>query len=137
MDNSILKALWIGMYILCCVLGFVTPTDSISRVLMLVLAVAFFIPPALLLYRAKKEKDEKDLQLVRRISLISLGITTIALVANFLSVLASTQAVGTVLHYVLALVSVPMLCSQNWVVSLFLWACLLFSSLKKRRRKAK
>lgn len=134
MDNSILKALWIGMYILCCVLGFVTPTDSFSQALMLVLAVAFFIPPALLLYRAKNNNDEKELRLVRRISLISLGITTGTLVANFLSVLASTQAVGTVLHYVLALVSVPMLCSQNWVISLFLWACLLFASLQKRKR---
>lgn len=134
MDKSLLKALWIGMYILCCVLGFVTTANTFSQVLMFLLSLAFFLPPAWLLYRAKKERDEKTLRLVRRVSLISLGSTTTLLVANFLSVLASSEIVGIVLHYMLALVSVPMLCGGNWIVSLFLWACLLFASLPKRKK---
>ena len=135
MDKSILKALWIGMYILCCVLGFVTPADSFSRALMLILSIAFFVPPAWLLYRAKKEGDTNTSRLVRRISLLCLGLTTVTLVANFLSVLATTEILGTVLHYVLALVSVPMFCSQNWIVALFLWASLLFASLPSRKKR--
>lgn len=133
MDNGILLALWGGMYILCCVLGFVSPTDSFSRVFMTVLSVLFFLPPALLTWQAKKKQDAKTLRLVRRISLLSLGLTTVTLVANFLSVLASTEVIGTLLHWLLALVSVPMLCSNAWILSLFCWACLLFASGKKRK----
>ena len=133
MDNGILLALWGGMYILCCVLGFVSPADSFSRVFMTVLSVLFFQPPALLTWQAKKRQDAKTLRLVRRISLLSLGLTTVTLVANFLSVLASTEVIGTLLHWLLALVSVPMLCSNAWILSLFCWACLLFASGKKRK----
>ena len=133
MDNGILMALWGGMYILCCVLGFVSPTDSFSRVFMTVLAVLFFLPPGLLTWQAKKKDDRKTLRLVRRISLLSLGLTTVTLVANFLSVLASTEIIGTVLHYLLGLVSVPLLCSNAWVLSLFGWACLLFACGKTKK----
>lgn len=133
MDNGILLALWGGMYIICCVLGFVSPADSFSRVFMTVLSVLFFLPPGLMVWQAKKKSDRKTLRLVRRISLICLGLTTVTLVGNFLSVLASTELVGTLLHWLLALVSVPMLCSNAWILSLFGWACLLFASGKKRK----
>ena len=133
MDNGILLALWGGMYIICCVLGFVSPADSFSRVFMTVLSVLFFLPPGLMVWQAKKKSDRKALRLVRRISLICLGLTTVTLVGNFLSVLASTELVGTLLHWLLALVSVPMLCSNAWILSLFGWACLLFASGKKRK----
>lgn len=134
MDNGILLALWGGMYILCCVLGFVSPVDSFSRIFMTVLSVLFFLPPALLVWQAKKKKDDKTLRLVRRISGLSLGLTTVTLVANFLSVLARSELVGTVLHWLLGIVSVPMLCSSAWLLSLFCWACLLFASGKKRKK---
>lgn len=134
MDNGILLALWGGMYILCCVLGFVSPADSFSRIFMTVLSVLFFLPPALLVWQAKKKDDPKTLRLVRRISGLSLGLTTVTLVANFLSVLAKSELVGTVLHYLLGFVSVPMLCSNAWLLSLFCWACLLFASGRKRKK---
>lgn len=134
MDNGILLALWGGMYIVCFVLGFVSPADSFSRAFLTVLSVLFFLPPALLTWQAGKKDDRKTLRLVRRISLLSLGLTTVTLVANFLSVLASTEVVGQVLHYVLALVSVPMLCSDLWLLSLFCWACLLFAGGQKKKK---
>ena len=134
MDNGILLALWGGMYILCCVLGFVSPADSFSQAFMTVLSVLFFLPPGLLVWQAKKKGDAKTLRLVRRISLLCLGLTTVTLVANFLSVLASTEIIGTVLHYLLALVSVPMLCSNAWILSLFCWACLLSGSFLKSKK---
>ena len=38
-------------------------------------------------------------------------------------------------HYVLlAVVSAPMLCGQIWVISLFLWACLLMVSWSNWRK---
>lgn len=137
MKKALLKALWIGMYILCCVLGFLNTDDSFSLALMAVMGLLFFVPPVWLLVLARLEGDEPLLRLLRRVSAGALGATTVLLVANFLSVLASTETVGTLLHILLALVSVPMLCSGSWVLSLFLWACLLFASRSGRKKRAK
>ena len=101
---------------------------------MTVLSVLFFLPPALLTWQAKKKKDDKTLRLVRRISGLSLGLTTVTLVANFLSVLARTELIGTLLHWLLCIVSGPMLCSNAWILSLFCWACLLFASGQKKKK---
>ena len=132
-NKYILAAIWAGMFILCAVLGFLPPQEGANRYLLAGFAVLFFLPPGLMVWQAKKKSDRKTLRLVRRISLICLGLTTVTLVGNFLSVLASTELVGTLLHWLLALVSVPMLCSNAWILSLFGWACLLFASGKKRK----
>lgn len=137
MKKSLLKALWIGMYILCCVLGFLDTEDSFNLALMAVMALLFFVPPVWLLVLARMEGDEALLRLLRRVSAGVLGATTVLLVANFLSVLATTETVGTVLHVLLALVSVPMLCSGSWAASLFLWACVLFASRSGRKKEPK
>lgn len=137
MDKGILKALWAGMYIMCAVLGFISNPEGFSYWMLLFCSVAFFAPPALLLRQAKKTNDRKEILLVRNLSLLSLGLTLVALVANFLSVWSTSLVLGDVLYYVLYFVSVPMVCSQNWIVSLFLWACLLVSSLSLHRKKQK
>ncbi len=131
MDKCILTALWAGMYILCCVLGFLPEQQGFSFYVLLAVSVAFFVPPFLLLRQAKKQGDGKTIKNVRMLSLLSLGLTTVLLVANFLSVLSSSEALGQVLHIALSLVSVPMM-SGGGMISLFLWACLLFASLPKR-----
>ena len=76
---------------------------------------------------AKKEKDARTLKLVRGISLLSLGLTLLALVLNVLSAMG-TVTMGNVLFAVLIVVSSPMVCSGYWALSLFLWACLLIVS---------
>ena len=48
MKKSFLLALWGGMFILCAGLGFVPDPTGAWRVLLTLLAVAFFVPPALL-----------------------------------------------------------------------------------------
>lgn len=137
MDKGILKALWVGMYILCAVLGFLPPQEGFSYWMLLFFSLAFFVPPALLLWQAKKEKNYREIRLVRNLSLLSLGLTLVLMVANFLSIWATSLVLGDVLYWVLNLVSVPMLCSQSWVVSLFFWACLLMSSLSLGRKNRK
>ena len=134
MDKGILAAAWIGMYILCCVLGFLPEQQGFSLYVMTIVSVCFFIPPFLLLRKAKADQDAKTLRLVRRVSLLSLGLTTVLLVANFLSVLSSSEALGTVLHIALTIVSVPM-GSSGGVISLFLWACLLYASIPGKKKK--
>jgi len=69
---------------------------------------------------------------VRILAILSLSLSLIALVANFLSILG-TEALGNALYVVLVLVSVPMVCGQYWVMSLFLWACLLMASFIRKK----
>ena len=86
MSKKLLFALWGGLFILCAGLGFIPGfSQNVSagaQAVLTVLAVAFFAPPACLIYGAKKEKDARTLKLVRGISLLSLGLTLLALVLN-------------------------------------------------------
>jgi hypothetical protein len=98
---------------------------------MTTLSVLFFLPPVWLLYRA----DRETALLLRNLSLLSLGITLVTLILNFV-LAVSSEFLGNVLHYILVIVSAPMICSGYWVLSLFLWACLLMVSLKKTGKKS-
>jgi hypothetical protein len=42
-----------------------------------------------------------------------------------------------VLYVLLAMFTAPMICGQSWVLSLFLWACLLMLSLPEKKSKKK
>ena len=126
MNKKILFALWGVLFIVCAVVGFVPAFEG-----GLILAVLFFLPPAVLLYRA----DRDTALLIRNLSALSLGITMVTLVLNFI-LAVSSERLGTALHYVLVVVSTPMICSGYWVLSLFLWACLLMVSLKNLKKKS-
>ena len=127
-DKSIPAALWAGMFILCATLGFLPEPEGANRWLLFAFSVLFFLPPAWLLWSAKVTKDRRWLQRIRNISIISLVSTVVLLVLNILSLLFP-EIVGDILHYILILVSTPMICSQFWFVTLFLWAILLWCSL--------
>ena len=127
MNKKLLFTLWGILYILCAGLSFIPVYNSATRFLMNLLAILFFLPGGILLMVAKKEKDNRNLKLIRNLALASLGLTTVLLIANFLSVQWS-PALGDALYAVLAIVSTPMICGGNWLFSLFLWACLLIVS---------
>ncbi len=134
MKKPILYFLWGFFYLLCAFVSNVQlPTESQS-VAMLVLSFVFFVPPVILLWDALKKNDKKTLMLLRLFSILSLSLTLVALIANFASVNASDTA-GTVLHQVLIFASVPMLCSRQYALSMFLWACLLMLSTPRLWRK--
>ena len=134
MNKKTLFALWGGMFILCAALGFIPEPEGAARVVLTLLSLAFFAPPAWLLYRAGKEKDAHSLKLVRNLSALSLGLTLVLLIGNFLSALSS-EVLGNIVYYILIIVSSPMICSGHWASSLFLWACLLMVSLRQLRKK--
>ena len=134
MKKSVCFALWGVLFILCAGLGFIPEPAGVLRWLLAVVSVLFFLPPALLVSRAGKENDTHTLKLVRNLSALSLLLTLILLVLNFLTAMGS-ELLGTVLYYVLVIVSSPMVCSGYWVLSLFLWACLLVVSGKQLRKK--
>ena len=133
MNKKTLFALWGGLFILCAGLGFIPEPEGALKIFMVLAALAFFVPPALLLYRAKQEADSDTRKLVRNLSALSLGLTVALLIGNFLGAAAS-ETVGMVLHSVLVIVTSPMICSGYWALSLFLWACLLMGSLNKKEK---
>ena len=133
MKTKSLYILWIMLYVLCTLLGFIPNPVGFLRVLMVACALAFFIPGGFLVHTALQQRNKKALRTLRIISASSLILTLVSLVANFLGVLAS-EAVGNLLYVLLVLVSTPMVCSGFWVASLFLWACLLMATYLKSKK---
>ena len=124
MNRKLLFTLWGMLFILTAVLGYF-PAAWWSTVI----SILFFVPPALLLHRGGRD----TVTLVRNLSALSLGVTLVVLILNFV-LAVSSETLGNILHIVLTIVSAPMLASGYWVLSLFLWACLLMASMKKLRK---
>ena len=127
MKKNTLFVLWGGLFILCAGLGFIPEPEGFGRTVLTLVSALFFLPPALLLKTAKEHKDPGCAMLIRNLSFLSLVVTVVVLILNFLFSMAS-QTVGNLLHCVLVIVSSPMVCSGYWALSLFLWACLLTAS---------
>ena len=134
MKQSVLYALWGGLFIICAGLGFIPEPTGFLRFFMTALSLAFFLPPAVLVYRSNNSGDRHTLALIRNLSLASLGLTLLSLVLNVVCAMGS-ELLGNTLHGVLVIVSSPMVCSGYWALSLFLWACLLMVTLKLLRKK--
>ena len=134
MTKTAWYTLWGGFFILCAGMGFIPSPTGFLRVLMVALSLGFFMPPAFLLHTAYQQKDKLTIRLIRNLAIGSLLLTAAVLICNFLSLMAPV-ALGNLLHVLLVFVSVPMICCQYWVLSLFLWACLLMVSLKLLRAK--
>ena len=140
LNKYILAGIWVGMYILCAVLGFLPPQTGANKWLLVMIAVLFFLPPGLLVYLGWKQKDGKLLQVVGRVALIALIVTVTLLVINLLSIALllvlpeeTALVVGDVLYYLLILGSVPVVCGQYWGLGLTGWAALLWSCIFIRR----
>jgi len=131
MTKRTLFSIWAILFALCAALGFLPQPSGFLSGLMTALSVLFFLPPFLLAYRAKRDCDSATVKLLRNLSALSLTVTLVLLIANFLTALSS-EFLGNVLHYILTVVSTPMIASQYWVLSLFLWSCLLMYTLKKK-----
>ena len=130
MKKKHLFTAWGMLYALCAFMGLVRPESGSVRGFFTFMSVVFFVPPFVLLYRAKKQGDEPLRLLLRNLAALSLGLTALLLVCNFLSVLAG-PTLGNILHWILTVVSTPMICSGYWALSIFLWACILVAALKK------
>ena len=133
LKELVLYAVWFCLYILCVGLGTVETVEGIGKVLFLLTSLIFFIPGVLLLVLAKQENDRKAALGVRIISICSLALTVVVFCANVFAAAASSQ-MGGFLNDLLNLVSAPMFCSQYWILSLFCWACLLWSSFQKEKK---
>jgi hypothetical protein len=125
---------WLYMFILCAVLGFIPEPTGFFKFLFVVAAVAFFVPGFVLLTKADHRDELKTIRIVRNLSMGALALSVAMILLNFVSVLLSKDW-GTVLYYMMVVLASPLVCGQYWVLTLFLWACLMFyaiSLLKKR-----
>ena len=129
MKYRFLYALWGALFILCVGLGFIPEPAGALKVLLTGVSLLFFLPPAVLVWQSRREKNRAVLALVRNLSIASLSLSALLIIANFLTAFRS-ELLGNILHGVLVVVSSPMICSGHWAMSLFFWACLLIASLK-------
>lgn len=131
MNRKTLFALWGGLYALCAGLGFIPAPAGVLRALLAVLAVAFFVPPLMIVYG---KSNRHTLQLVRNLAAWWLVLTTALLIINFMSAAAPVH-LGDLLYAVLVIVSSPMICGQYWVLSLFGWAFVMFAAMAQLKKK--
>ena len=131
MNQKTLFALWGGLYALCAGLGFIPAPAGVLKALLAVLAVAFFVPPLMIVYG---KRNRHALQLVRNLAAWWLVLTTALLVINFMSAAAPVH-LGDLLYAVLVIVSSPMICGQYWVLSLFGWAFVMFAAMAQLKKK--
>ena len=128
MKNKTLWILWGCLWGLTALLGFIPSPAGIGKAMLILLALGFFVPPVLLLYRG----DRKTAGILRTLSLVWLGITVVLLVLNLLSI-RSTRIVGDMLYCLLVVLTAPMVCGQYWGIGLIGWAALLWSCIFSER----
>lgn len=126
--------IWAVLYGLCTLLSFFPIPSGAGSGALILLSVGFFVPGGLLIEEGKKRRDAGLLKKVRLVCLLSLSLTLLGILLNFFSVNGS-QAWGTVAYWFLILVSTPMVCAQVWLISMFLWACLLMGSIFGLKKK--
>ncbi len=134
MKNRNLYIAWGIFAVFCGVLGFVPSRDGLFFALRMGLGLGFFAPPAMLLYRSYRRREWNTVKLLRGLSACSLSLTVLLMVLNILTV-GAAEAVGLFMYVLLALVSIPFCCIEVGYLSLFLWACLLMTSLFLLRKK--
>ena len=84
LNKYILAAIWLGMFILCAVLGYLPPQEGANKWMLAIFALLFFLPPALLVYLGWTEKDQKLVKILQTFShlynfLISSSSTSMSL----------------------------------------------------------
>lgn len=136
MKKRILYISWAVLYALCAALGHITSPADLQSLALTILSLVFFIPGIVLLVDALHSRDAFELKRLICICSASLGLTMVLLIANVLSVFGS-KLLGDVLFEFLILFSVPMVCSQHWILSMFLWACLLCAALAGKKKSAR
>ena len=133
MKEKYLYLLWGFFYLLCAILGFIPNPAGFGRFLLVLVAILFFIPGFLLLRKGLRKKDGALLRRLRIVCICWLCVTLVMLAVNIGCVLAS-KAVGDAMYILLVVLSSPMICGQYWVLSMFLWACLLICTWMGKKK---
>ena len=124
---------WAAMFVLTAALGFAFPSamGALLAVLRLI-AVLFFLPPAVILVRAKRAEERFHVLLLRWLALASIVLTAVLLVLNLLST-PWPLAIGNALYAALVVISAPLACANHYALSLFLWGTLLTGTFYRKK----
>lgn len=134
MKKSTLYLLWAVFYLICAGLGFIEEPVGMVRAMLFIASLLFFIPPAVLLHHGKAHGDDACVRRIHLLCAASLSAALLGIILSILTAIGSSE-LGTFMHILLGLISVPMFCSNYWVISLFLWAMLLLASKPQKHNK--
>lgn len=117
---------WAVMFVLTAVLGFAFPEveNGWARFGLGMIAILFFLPPGLVLSQAKRAGHRFHVRLVGFLALGSLLLTLALLPLTLISFIWS-DALANALYGALVIVSSPMICSNFYALSWFLWGTLI------------
>lgn len=134
MTYKTLYLLWAGLFALTAVLGLLFPgvQNAVGLFFLALIAVVFFIPPWLILVKAKLEGKRDHLRLVRYLAIASLAMTTVLFCAGILSV-GRGEVMGNLLHILMTVICTPLVCSNYYVLPMFCWATLLIGSFGRKK----
>ena len=128
-----LYILWAVLFVLTAVLGLLFPAaEGIGRGALMVLAAIFFVPPWMILLKARQEGNDHHRKLILLLSVLALAAAMALMCAVILSANLSA-GVRQMVHILTTVVTAPMVCSNYYVLPLFLWASLFVTSLKRAR----
>ena len=130
MKTKQLYLYWLYLFIFCAAMGFIRERNPLVTALLTLLCLVFFVPGGMLMYHGIKKRDRKTVRNVMIISISSLVLTMVLFIANTLTALApNNDLLGRIFQAVLVVFSAPMMCAPYQFISMFLWACLLFTGI--------
>ena len=128
-----LNIAWLCLGVICAGLGFFRGAEGFGKILLVATSVIFFIPGFYLLWLGYKTKNARIIRRIRMLSLFSILATIVLFIALVASIFGPLW-LGDIIYILFVVCSTPMLCAQYWVLSLFLWSCLLVLSFKNPAR---
>ena len=133
LSYKMLYIAWAILFALTVVLGFLFPEaeGAGAKIALLLTAAVFFLPPWLILRKSRKEGRRFHGWLIGFLAMASIVLTLVLLVLNLMSPMWNEQ-LGIALNAALVIISAPMVCSNFYVLPLFLWGMLLAAAFKRK-----
>ena len=133
LSYKMLYIAWAILFALTAVLGFLFPEaeGAGAKIALLLTAAVFFLPPWLILRKSRKEGRRFHGWLIGFLAMASIVLTLVLLVLNLMSPMWNEQ-IGIALNAALVIISAPMVCSNFYVLPLFLWGMLLAAAFKRK-----
>ena len=124
---------WAVLFALTAVLGFFFPQaeGAPAKIALLLTAAVFFLPPWLILRKSRNGGEGFHRWLIGFLAAASIVLTAVLLVLNLMSPRWNEQ-IGIALNAALVIISAPMVCSNFYVLPLFLWGTLLAAAFKRK-----
>ena len=123
---------WAILFALTGLMGLLFPgAGGFGRAVLILLAVGFFLPPWLILAKARAGKAKRHITLIRCLAAASLVATVLLLCAGIRS-LTLGEGAGNLIHIATSILCAPLTCGNYYALPIFCWATLLFGSFVKK-----